>query len=130
MKITPGFLLFLMLPVLSFAQQFVPNYDESKVPAYTLPDPLVFNNGSPVASRADWDKRRVEIYKIFEKEVFGIVPEWKGNVRAIVVSRKADALEGLAKRKEVRLDLIKGKQKISVMILIIYPGIQKIHLYF
>lgn len=121
MKISPGFLLFLMLPVLSFAQQFVPNYDESKVPAYKLPDPLVFNNGFPVASREDWDKRRVEIYKIFEKEVFGIVPEWKGNVKTTVVSRKAGAMEGLAKRKEVRLDLIKGKQKISVIILIYLP---------
>ena len=72
-----SFLLFLALPWCSNAQQFVPNYDESKVPVYTLPDPLVFNDGSNVVSKKDWEKRRAEIYHIFEKEVFGVVPEWK-----------------------------------------------------
>ena len=28
------------------------NYDESRVGAYTLPDPLIFNNGKPVRERA------------------------------------------------------------------------------
>jgi len=116
-----SFLLFLALPWFSNAQQFVPNYDESKVPAYTLPDPLVFNNGSTVVSKKDWEKRRTEIYHIFEKEVFGVVPEWKGIVKSTVVSQKADALDGLANRKEVRLDLINGDRKISLMILIYLP---------
>ena len=30
------------------------NYDESKVPAYTLPDPLVLNDGTPVTDAASW----------------------------------------------------------------------------
>ena len=114
-------LFFLALPWISIAQPFVANYDEAKVPVFTLPDVLVFNDGTPVASKKDWDKRRSEIYSIFEKEVFGVVPEWKGQVKPTLVSEKADALDGIAKRKEVRLDFINGDRKVSVMVLIYLP---------
>ena len=116
-----SFLLFLVLPWISNAQQFVANYDEAKVPVYTLPDVLVFNNGIPVKTKKDWEKRRSEIYTIFEKEVFGVVPEWKGHVKSTIVSQKKDALGGLARRKEVRLDFINGDKKVSVMVLIYLP---------
>lgn len=114
-------LFFLALPWISIAQPFVANYDEAKVPVFTLPDVLVFNDGTPVASKKDWDKRRSEIYSIYEKEVFGVVPEWKGQVKPTLVSEKADALDGIAKRKEVRLDFINGDKKVSVMVLIYLP---------
>ena len=32
----------------SHAQKFVANYDESKIPEHTLPDPLVTEAGKPV----------------------------------------------------------------------------------
>jgi len=114
-------LFFLLFPWISNAQQFVANYDEAKVPVFTLPDVLVFNNGTPVKTKKDWDKRRSEIYSIFEKDVFGVVPEWKGNVKSTIVSHKADALGGIAKRKEVRLDFMNGNRKVSVMVLIYLP---------
>jgi len=117
-----GCLLFLLaLPWISIAQQFVANYDEAKVPAYKLPDVLVFNDGTRVVTKKDWDKRRSEIYSIFEKEVFGVVPEWKGHVKSTVVSQKVGALDGIAKRKEVRLDFINGDRKVSVTVLIYLP---------
>jgi len=115
-------LLFLLaLPWISIAQQFVANYEEAKVPVFTLPDVLVFNDGSRVATKKDWDKRRSEIYSIFEKDVFGVVSEWKGHVKSTVVSHSADALDGIAKRKEVRLDFINGDRMVSVMVLIYLP---------
>ncbi|HEY3390983.1 MAG TPA: hypothetical protein VGK38_15495, partial [Prolixibacteraceae bacterium] len=116
-----SFLLLLVLPCLSFAQPFVPNYDEAKIPAYTLPEVLVFNDGTRVTNKKDWEKRRSEIYSIFEKEVFGVVPEWNGHVKSMVVSQKSNALDGIAKRKEVRLDFMNGDRKISVMVLIYLP---------
>jgi len=121
MRVLVSFLLFLVLPWISNAQQFVANYDEAKVPVYTLPDVLVFNNGIPVKTNKDWEKRRSEIYTIFEKEVFGVVPEWKGHVKSTIVSQKKDAVGGLARRKEVRLDFINGDKKVSVMVLIYLP---------
>ena len=38
----------LLIGLSASAQSPPPNYDESKVGSYTLPDPLVFNNGKPV----------------------------------------------------------------------------------
>ena len=47
-------------------------YDESKVPQYTLPDPLVLLNGKRVATAKDWtEKRRPELLKLFETYVYG-----------------------------------------------------------
>ena len=34
----------------------VSNYDEAKVPPYTLPDPLVFADGTPVRTARDWTR--------------------------------------------------------------------------
>ncbi|MDZ7262995.1 MAG: acetylxylan esterase [candidate division KSB1 bacterium] len=47
-------------------------YDESKVPSYTLPDPLVMLNGERVSDTLTWKaKRRPEIIKLFETHVYG-----------------------------------------------------------
>src|ERR1700693_6505903 len=51
------------------------NYDESKVGAYTLPDPLIFNNGKPVRSARDWKRRRGEILELFATNVYGHSPK-------------------------------------------------------
>jgi hypothetical protein len=54
----------------------ISNYDESKVGAYTLPDPLVLQNGKPVRDAKTWsNKRRPEILKLYETEIYGRVPE-------------------------------------------------------
>ncbi len=65
-------ILLLQIFIFSFSQQDKTNYDESRVPAYTLPDPLVFNDGSTVSSGEGWEKRRNEIYRTFENEVYGM----------------------------------------------------------
>ena len=40
------------------------NYDESKIPKYTLPDPLVMNDGTKVSTADQWrNKRRAEVLK-------------------------------------------------------------------
>ena len=121
MKKIAGFLLLALLQHYCFGQQFVANYDETKIPAYTLPDPLVFNNQTPVKTLKDWKKRRAEIYADFEREVFGAVPKWDGNLRWVVLSRKDDALGGMAKRREVRLELTNGKLTNYLTILIYLP---------
>ncbi|MCL2743824.1 MAG: acetylxylan esterase [Planctomycetaceae bacterium] len=64
--------LFLSLVFLSgnFAAQ--PNYDESKVPNYILPDPLTMQYGRKVTTPEQWTKeRRPELLKLFEEHMFG-----------------------------------------------------------
>ncbi|MBO4435228.1 MAG: hypothetical protein J5769_07255 [Bacteroidales bacterium] len=50
------------------------NTDEDKVKPYTLPDPLVFADGTPVSSAEQWPARRQEILDIFQKEMYGVMP--------------------------------------------------------
>ena len=51
------------------------NVDESKVPPYVLPDPLVFNNGKRVTTPEHWwRERRPQIVELFDADVFGRVP--------------------------------------------------------
>jgi hypothetical protein len=53
----------------------VSNYDEAKVPAYTLPDPLVMSDGARVNDAAAWrSRRRPEIMKMYATEIYGRIP--------------------------------------------------------
>ena len=70
------------------------NTDESKAMPYTsLPDPLLFNDGTPVKTAAHWEERKLEIYEDFNREIYGRVPENTPAVTWQVVSEK-DTLNG------------------------------------
>ena len=54
----------------------VSNYDESKVKAYTLPDPLRLANGNAVRDAQTWQReRRPELIRLYEAEIFGRIPK-------------------------------------------------------
>ncbi len=119
----------LIFPVILFllnfsnlsGQKFVANYDESKVPDYKLPDPLKFDNGNSVRNKKSWMKRREEILKIFENEVYGIAPEWKGEIQANEISSDKNALNGKAVRKEIDLTLRNGVKELTITMLLYFP---------
>jgi hypothetical protein len=110
-----GFLVlsFVMFPAcLTFAENSPPKpyppkalYDESNVPEFTLPDPLIMQNGQKVTDAAMWtEKRRPEIIKLFQTEVYGRTmaprPEkmiWK------LISVDPNAMDGKAITKKVVL---------------------------
>ena len=55
-----------LLLILLVADVPAANYDESKVPKYTLPDPLVMASGEKVGDTKTWrEKRRPEILELF-----------------------------------------------------------------
>lgn len=81
-----------------------PNYDESKVGSYTLPDPLVFNDGTPVRTAADWTKRRrAEILELFATNVYGQSPAAPRNLTYVVFDNDPNALSGKAIRKQITI---------------------------
>ena len=125
MKSLIFFLIVFGLSVSAAAQQDPGNYDESKIPPYSLPDPLVFNNGLKVVSKADWQNRRVEIYRMFSTEVYGIIPQWHGKIYETPVSHKENVFEGLATREEVTLIIKNGERQLSVLLLIYLPHSRK-----
>lgn len=80
------------------------NYDESKAGTFTLPDPLVFNNGKPVQSARDWMKRRrPEILELFETNLYGHGPRPPNRINFDVLDVDANALGGKAVRKQVTI---------------------------
>ena len=88
------------------AQTFTPNYDESRVPQYTLPDPLRFTNGNIVASSEAWNhKRRPEILQLFESLVYGKTPSAPITVTFQLKSKNPNAFQGKATRKEIAIQV-------------------------
>src|SRR5436305_13071590 len=61
---------------LARATGHVSNYSEERVPEYTLPDPLVLAGGEPVTTPDVWaKKRRPEILRFYQTEIYGRIPE-------------------------------------------------------
>jgi len=86
------------------AQQPPANYDETKVPPYTLPDPLTMRGGQPVTDAKTWTtRRRPEILALYETEVYGRGPARPAKPNYEVVSVEKQALSGKAVRKLVTL---------------------------
>jgi hypothetical protein len=78
------------------------NYDESKVPAYTLPDVLQTTSNTKVTSKTEWEKvRRPQVVKLFEDNIYGQIPKTYSNIRYTVTNQDASAMNGKAKLKEV-----------------------------
>ncbi len=90
------------------AQQKLANYDESKIPPYTLPALLKTQAGKAVTTADEWTHmRRPEVLALFEQHVFGKTPSaatW-GKVDFQVTEVKKDALGGKATRKLIHLSL-------------------------
>jgi hypothetical protein len=70
------------------------NSDETKATPYTtLPDPLVLDNGEKVTSRGVWwAKRRPEILKYFDTEIYGRMPAKTPGVTWEVTSTSRDTV--------------------------------------
>jgi hypothetical protein len=70
------------------------NTDESKATPYTsLPDPLLFNDGTPVTTADQWEQRKLEIFEDFDREIYGRIPEKIPTVTWEVISEK-DTVNG------------------------------------
>lgn len=100
------------------------NYDEGKVPVYTLPDPLRLEDGQKVSSpEMWWGKRRPEILGVFEELVYGRTPAGTVPVRAEILRVNPEALGGKATSTEVRL-CFSDQDDPNMVLLIILPNNQ------
>jgi hypothetical protein len=110
-----------LFTVEAFAQEA--NYDESKVPAYTLPELLVCADGTKVTHAQAWQqKRRPEILRLFEEQMFGKAPGKLATQRFVTASINKDALDGRATRKEVTVYFTGREQDPNMSILIYLPN--------
>jgi hypothetical protein len=111
-----------MSPSRAQAPAFVANYDEAKVPAYTLPDPLRMEDGTPVTTAEQWrTQRRPEILRLFETHVFGRTPGGPPPAFRAEAGPEQEALDGLALRREVTLWLAEGEAAPKLRVLLYRP---------
>jgi hypothetical protein len=102
------------------AQQQPFNYDEAKVPAYKLPDPLTLDDGTKVTSAAVWyQKRRPQLLREFGTEMFGLTPSGHVRVKAGKPEIDATALHGAAIREQVTIE-VKGRGLVRQLHLLLY----------
>ena len=98
------------------------NYDEAKVPLYSLPDPLTMASGEPVADAAAWTEvRRPETLQLFKTHVFGEMPGPLPSIR-FVTTEEGEALSGRALRRQVRAYFTDDNNGPSMDILLYLPA--------
>lgn len=98
----------MLLPLLFLAAAMPATIDdESKVPPYTLPDPLVDNAGHKVVDAKQWrDSRRAEVMKLVEENIFGRTPDTRERQKSAiseVVESDVGALGGKATRTQLKV---------------------------
>jgi hypothetical protein len=99
------------------------NYDESKVPPYTLPDVLKASNGQIINNKSTWEKnRRPEILKLFEDNVYGEMPKDYDSIKFTVTNDVANAMNGKARLKEVAISVWRKNKKVDIHLTLFIPN--------
>ena len=114
---------FFLLASFSFAQQADVNYDESKVPVFTPPDPLTFNDGKKVTTVKQWEnQRRPELLEMFASQMYGRTPKDKIKVTCATLSENPNFMDGKATCKQVKFIFTNGRKNIEALLLLILPN--------
>jgi hypothetical protein len=94
--------------------------DEALVEPYSLPDPLVFEDGTDVTA-ATWVGRRAEILRLFEDHVYGRTP---GGALAVTteVIESGPALDGSADRRQVKISCTNNDATVEIDLLLYVPA--------
>lgn len=98
------------------------NYDEAKVPAYTLPDVLKTQAGKKVGDRKAWEQvRRPELLKLFEDNIYGQMPTAFDSIRYHKVSEEK-AMDGKAVLKQVEISVFRNKKSVQIHLVLFVPS--------
>jgi hypothetical protein len=98
-------------------------YEESKVPNYTLPNPLIFPNGKKVTTpKGWWNKRRPEILHLFETQEYGKSPGAPKAMHFKVTSVDTSVFGGKATRKQVSIYFTAHQDRPRMDLLIYIPN--------
>ena len=87
-------------------------YEESKVPEYLLPDPLLSLGGEEIETAQQWtEKRRPELLELFKEHVYGKIPierMHQSNLasKSQIADKDENALGGKATRLQMEITLV------------------------
>ena len=100
--------------------------DETKVPAYVLPELLVDNDGKAVATKKQWkEKRRQEVMTLFKEYVYGYLPDAKVEASYKVLEQSDQALDGKATRKQIEITWTGNGTSRKALLLMYLPNTKK-----
>lgn len=104
------------------------NYDESKVPAFEVPDVLKCEDGKRIETVSQWEKkRRPELLRMFSEQEYGVTPRHTGiKVKYDIIASNQKAMNGLATQKQVLFKFTgkNGKTHQALLLLYIPNGIK------
>lgn len=92
------------------------------VTGYKLPGVLQFNDGAAVVDLKAWQiKRRSEVLELFEKEVYGPLPDMQYKMTCTSLTSDGLVLKGKALRREVRVSFETARGSLDMDILLYLP---------
>src|SRR5690606_13676123 len=118
-------LLFIFLLSINLYDQRPPstNYDESKVPANTLPDVLKTENNKIVGTSKVWAKtRRPEILSLFADNIYGRMPLTYDSIQYSVSNEDPQSMEGKAHLKEVLIEVFRQNKSVKINLVLFIPN--------
>ncbi len=99
------------------------NYDEAKVPAYVLPNPLVATSNKRITNPVEWEKtRRPELLALFADHVYGEIRNDYDSINFRTVHENRSAMGGKAKLKQVELAVFKSGKSVILQLVMFIPN--------
>ncbi len=101
------------------------NYDESKVPEFTLPPVLTGFDGREITTVEVWEKkRRPEIIKFFEQNVYGEIPQAPSPIQKSfqLLSEDKTLFDGACTRRDVEITFQNRRGRVSMPLVLFVPS--------
>src|SRR4051812_35804522 len=109
-----------------FIKTMAQNYDETKVPAYTLPSVLQTENGKVIHDQSAWEKeRRPEVLTLFANNVYGQMPKDFDSIRFTTTNDVPNAMEGRAQLKHVTISVWRNSKLVDIHLVLFTPNTRK-----
>ena len=122
-KVMLGLVLMTFVSQLEAQDHTQANYDEAKVPKYTLPDVLKSSRNTDVKNKTTWEKvRRPEILKMFEDNIYGQMPKKYSNIKYSVTNENPAAMNGKARLKQVLIEVFNNNKSVKINLVLFVPN--------
>ncbi|WP_342082898.1 glucuronyl esterase domain-containing protein [Dyadobacter sp. OTU695] len=98
------------------------NYDEAKVPHYTLPDVLKTTSGKTIRNEEKWEKlRRPEVLKLFEDHVYGQMLTDYDSIRYALTEDDGPEMDGKAVLKQIGVTVFRKGNSVQINVVLFVP---------
>ncbi|WP_346238325.1 hypothetical protein ABDK00_009255 [Niabella insulamsoli] len=98
------------------------NYDETKVPSFILPNPLVTFEGATIASIRQWENvRKPELLRFFTEQVYGKVPGHLEMHTYKILEQGESRIYKNTLRQQVKISIKNQSGELSFTLLLLLP---------